>query len=111
MTIMIFMSEENSKFLENKNKIASDSNPDDIDLEVMSAKIFNEQATSDEKAVLLIYKHNLCLDVGSNDLTALVIVSIEEKDDGSVQVDPLALVTTSKKHFSQLSGLINWIRI
>lgn len=36
--------------------------------------------------------------------------SIEEHEDGSITVDPLALAGNSMDHLSQLSGLLKWIR-
>ena len=39
---------------------------------------------------------------------ALVIMTTEDKEDGSISVDPLALAATSMDHVSQLSGLLKW---
>ena len=56
-------------------------------------------------AAILVYRQYLQLAAESMEFAALVITSIEEKEDGSVSVDPLALAATSMDHISQLSGL------
>ena len=62
-------------------------------------------------AAILIYRQYLQLASESMEFAALVITSIEEKEDGSVSVDPLALAATSMDHISQLSGLLKRVRL
>ena len=62
-------------------------------------------------AAILVYRQYLQLAAESMEFAALVITSIEEKEDGSVSVDPLALAATSMDHVSQLSGLLKWVRL
>ena len=45
------------------------------------------------------------------EFAALVVTSIQEQEDGSVTIDPLALAATSMDHISQLSGLLKWVRL
>lgn len=58
----------------------------------------------------LLYRQYMKLAASSMEFAALVVESIEEKEDGSVSVDPLALAATFMDHISQLSGLLKWIR-
>ena len=62
-------------------------------------------------AAILVYRQYLQLAAESMEFVALVITSIEEKEDGSISVDPLALAATSMDHVSQLSGLLMWVRL
>jgi hypothetical protein len=61
-------------------------------------------------AALLVYRQYLQLAASSMEYAAMVIESLEEHEDGSITVDPLALAGTSMDHISQLSGLLKWIR-
>ncbi|WP_319580058.1 hypothetical protein [uncultured Methanospirillum sp.] len=45
--------------------------------------------------LILMYRQYMKLAASSMDFAALVVESIEEKEDGTVTVDPLALVATS----------------
>ncbi|MGA9085337.1 MAG: hypothetical protein WB284_01340, partial [Methanoregula sp.] len=58
---------------------------------------------------LLVYRQDLKLTSESMDYAALVITSIEVKEDGSISVNPLALAATSMDHVSQFSGILEWI--
>ena len=62
-------------------------------------------------AAILIYRQYLKLAAESVEFAAMVITAIEEGDDGSVRVDPLALAASSMDHISQLSGLLKWVRL
>jgi hypothetical protein len=62
-------------------------------------------------AALLVYRQYLKLASESMEYASLVICSIEEKEDGSVSIDPLALAALSMDHVSQLSGLLKWVRL
>jgi len=62
-------------------------------------------------AAILVYRQYRHLAAKSMEFAALVITSIEEKEDGSISVDPLALAATSMDHVSQLSGLLKWVRL
>ena len=55
-------------------------------------------------AVILVYRQYLKLASESMEFAALVVTSIQEQEDGSVTIDPLALADTSMDHISQLSG-------
>lgn len=61
-------------------------------------------------ALILMYRQYLSLASESMEFAAMVITTIEEKEDGSISIDPLALAATSMDHISQLSGLLKWIR-
>ncbi len=61
-------------------------------------------------ALVLMYRQYLSLASESMEFAAMVVESIEEIEDGKIQVDPLALAATSMDHISQLSGLLKWIR-
>jgi len=62
-------------------------------------------------AALLVYRQYLKLASESMEYAALVISSIDESEDGSVSIDPLALAALSMDHVSQLSGLLKWVRL
>jgi len=62
-------------------------------------------------AAILVYRQYLSLACESMEFAALVITTIEEKEDGSISIDPLALAATSMDHISQLSGLLKWVRL
>ena len=62
-------------------------------------------------AALLLYRQYLKLASESMEFAALVISSIEEAEDGTISVNPLALAATSMDHVSQLSGLLKWVRL
>jgi hypothetical protein len=59
----------------------------------------------------LMYRQYMKLAASSIEFAALMVESIEEKEDRTVSVDPLALAATSMDHISQLSGLLKWIRL
>jgi hypothetical protein len=60
---------------------------------------------------LLLYRQYLTLAVSSMEFAALITSSIEEKEDGTLSVDPLTLAATTMDHMSQLSGILKWIRL
>ena len=62
-------------------------------------------------AALLVYRQYLKLASESMEFAALVVTSIQEQEDASVTIDPLALAATSMDHISQLSGLLKWVRL
>ena len=62
-------------------------------------------------AALLVYRQYLKLASESMEFAALVISSLDESEDGSVSIDPLALAALSMDHVSQLSGLLKWVRL
>jgi len=62
-------------------------------------------------AALLVYRQYLKLASESMEYADLVISSIDESEDGSVSIDPLALAALSMDHVSQLSGLLKWVRL
>jgi len=62
-------------------------------------------------AAFLVYRQYLKLASESMEYAALVISSIDESEDGSVSIDPLALAALSMDHVSQLSGLLKWVRL
>ena len=62
-------------------------------------------------AAILVYRQYLKLASETMEFAALVITSIEELEDGTISVDPLALAATSMDHVSQLSGLLKWVRL
>ncbi|HWQ65899.1 MAG TPA: hypothetical protein VN372_03395 [Methanospirillum sp.] len=61
-------------------------------------------------AVVLMYRQYLSLGAFAMEYAALVIESMEEQEDGTIAIDPLALAGISMDHISQLSGLLKWIR-
>lgn len=61
-------------------------------------------------AAFMVYHRYLQLAAASMEYAAMVIESIEEGEDGSITIDPVALVGTSMDHISYLSGLLKWVR-
>jgi len=61
-------------------------------------------------ALILVYRQYVKLAAASMEYAAMVVESIEEHEDGTITIDPLALAGTSMDHISQLSGLLKWIR-
>jgi hypothetical protein len=105
------MSKEKSKFSEIVNLVDSESVSDAIDIEIISTKTFNGGPAINTGSSLLVYRQDLKLAYESMDYFALVITSIEEKEDGSISVNPLALAATSMDHVSQFSGIVEWIQL
>jgi hypothetical protein len=87
------------------------SHDDTIDIEVISSTIFTGEKVNHAVSALLVYREPLYLSSESLEYAALVITSIKENEDGSIVVDPLALAATSMSHVSQLSGLLEWVRL
>jgi hypothetical protein len=84
---------------------------DAVDIELISTKIFKQRPAINTVSSLLVYRQDLKLTSESMDYAALVITSIEEKEDGSISVNPLALAVTSMDHVSQFSGILEWIQL
>jgi hypothetical protein len=105
------MSREKSKSSRIMNTADSESVSDAIDIEVISMKTFKGGPAIKTMASLLVYRQDLKLTSESIDYAALVITSIEEKEDGSISVSPLALAATSMDHVSQFSGIVEWIQL
>ena len=105
------MSEKKSKIPKIENIVDPEVISDAIDIEVISTKIFKGGPAVSTVSSLLIYRQDLKLSSESMDYAALVITSIEEKEDGSVVVNPLALAATSMDHVSQFSGIREWIQL
>ena len=105
------MSEKKSHTLKIENRVDSESITDAIDVEVISTKIFKGGPAIKTVSALLVYRQDLKLTSESMDYAALVITSIEEKEDGSISVNPLALAATSMDHVSQFSGILEWIQL
>jgi len=105
------MSKEKSKSSKIVNIVDSEPVSDAIDIEVISTKIFKGGPAISTVSSLLVYRQDLKLTSESKEYAALVITSIEEKEDGSVSVNPLALAATSMDHVSQFSGIIEWIQL
>jgi hypothetical protein len=103
------MSEEKYPFPQVENIVDSEPVSDAIDIEVISTKIFKGEPTVNTVSSLLVYRQDLKLTSESKDYAALVITSIEVKEDGSISVNPLALAATSMDHVSQFSGILEWI--
>ncbi|MGP8255524.1 MAG: hypothetical protein ACLQMU_07555 [Methanoregula sp.] len=103
------MSKKKSQFPNVENSVDSESISDAIDIEVISTKIFKGEPTINTVSSLLVYRQDLKLTSESMDYAALVITSIEVKEDGSISVNPLALAATSMDHVSQFSGILEWI--
>jgi hypothetical protein len=61
-------------------------------------------------ALILMYRQYVSLASESMEFAAMVVESIKEPENGNVQMDPLALATTSIDHINQFSGLLKWIR-
>jgi hypothetical protein len=105
------MSKKKSNTPEIENIVALEFIEDTIDLEVISSKIIMKGEVNNTKSTLLVYRLPLKLDSEPMDYIALVMTSVEEKEDGSISVAPLALVVTSMDHMSQFSGIREWIHL
>ena len=105
------MSEKKSKTHKTGKIVDSESVSDAIDIEIISTKIFKGGPAVNTVSSLLVYRQDLKLPSESMDYAALVITSIEEKEDGSIVVHPLALAATSMDHVSQFSGILEWIHL
>jgi hypothetical protein len=105
------MSKEKSQTPKIENIVDSESISDAIDIEIISTKIFKGGPAINTVSSLLVYRQDLKLTSESRDYAALVITSIDEKEDGSISVNPLALAATSMDHVSQFSGILEWIRL
>ncbi|MFA6332535.1 MAG: hypothetical protein WCX22_06255 [Methanoregula sp.] len=105
------MSKKKSKSPAIENNVDSESVSDAIDIEIISAKIFKGGSAINTVSSLLVYRQDLKLTSESMEYAALVITSIEEKEDGSISVNPLALAATSMDHVSQFSGIVEWIQL
>ncbi|MDD1691513.1 MAG: hypothetical protein LUQ66_12755 [Methanoregula sp.] len=105
------MSKEKSKSSTIVNSINPESVSDAIDIEVISTKIFKGGPAINTVSSLLVYRQDLKLASESMEYAALVITSIEEKEDGSISVNPLALAATTMDHVSQFSGIVEWIQL
>ena len=105
------MSKEKSQTPNIENIVDSESISDAIDIEVISTKIFKGGPALNTVSSLLVYRQDLKLTSESMDYAALVITSIEKKEDGSISVTPLALAATSMDHVSQFSGILEWIQL
>ncbi len=105
------MSKEKSQFPQRENSFDSESVANAIDIEIISTKIFKEGSAVNTMSSLLVYRQDLNLTSESVDYAALVITSIEDKEDGSISVNPLALAATSGDHVSQFSGILEWIQL
>jgi hypothetical protein len=105
------MSQKKSKSSKIVNIVDSESITDAIDVEIISSKIFKGGPLIKTVSSLLVYRQDLKLISESVEYAALVITSIEERDDGSISVNPLALAATSMDHVSQFSGIVEWIQL
>ncbi|GEM_PF-2421289 len=105
------MSEEKFQSHKIKNIVDSESISDTVDIEVITTKILNGRPAINTVSSLLVYRQDLNLTSESMDYAALVITSIEKKEDGSISVNPLALAVTSMDHISQFSGILEWIQL
>jgi hypothetical protein len=105
------MSKEKSKSSEIVNLVDAESVSDAIDIEIISTKIFEGGSAISIVSSFLVYRQDLNLTSESMEYAALVITSIEEKEDGSISVNPLALAATSMDHVSQFSGIVEWIQL
>jgi hypothetical protein len=105
------MSKEKSKSSKIEKTVDSESIPDTFDIEVISIKTFKGGPAIKTMSSLLVYREDLLLASEPVDYAALVITSIEEKEDGSISVNPLALAAASKDHDSQFSGIVEWIQL
>jgi hypothetical protein len=103
------MSKKKSQFPQVENIVDSEPVSDAIDIEVISTKIFKGEPAGNTVSSLLVYRQDLKLTSESKNYAALVITSIEVKEDGSISVNPLALAATSMDHVSQFSGILEWI--
>jgi len=93
------------------NNVDLDSISDAIEIEVISTKILKGGPAINTVSSLLVYRQDLNLSSESIDYSALVITSIEEREDGSISITPLALAATSTDHVSQFSGIREWIHL
>jgi hypothetical protein len=105
------MSKEKSTFSEIVNLVDAESVSDAIDIEIISTRIFKGGPAINAVSSFLVYRQDLKLPSESIEYAALVITSIEEKEDGSISVNPLALAATSMNHVSQFSGIVEWIQL
>jgi hypothetical protein len=105
------MSREKSKSSRIVNIADSEPVSNAIDIEVISMKTFKGGPAINTVSSLLVYRQDLKLTSESLDYAALVITSIEEKEDGSISVNPLALAAASMDHVSQFSGIVEWIQL
>jgi hypothetical protein len=103
------MSKKKSQFPQVENIVDSEPVSDAIDIEVISTKIFKGEPAVNTVSSLLVYRQDLKLTSEYKDYAALVITSIDVKEDGSILVNPLALAATSMDHVSQFSGILEWI--
>lgn len=105
------MSKEKPKSSTIVNIADSESVSDAIDIDIISMKIFKGGPAIKTVSSLLVYRQDLNLPSESVDYAALVITSLEEKEDGSIFVNPLALAAASGDHSSQFSGILEWIQL
>ena len=105
------MSEKKSQSPKIESIVDSESISDAIDIEVISTKIFKGGPATNAVSSLLVYRQDLKLNSESMEYAALVITSIDVKEDGSISVNPLALAATSMDHVSQFSGIVEWIKL
>jgi hypothetical protein len=105
------MSKEKPKSSKVANIADPESVSDAIDIEVISTKIFGGGPAINTVSALMVYRQDLNLASEPMEYAALVITSIEEKEDGSISVNPLALAATSMDHVSQFSGIVEWIQL
>ncbi len=105
------MREKKTKSSKIENLVNLDSTSDAIEIEVISTKILKEGPTINTVSSLLVYRQDLNLPSESIDYAALVITSIEEREDGSISITPLALAATSMDHVSQCAGILEWIQL
>ena len=105
------MSEKKSKTHKSGKIVDPEAVSDAIDIEIISAKIFKGGPAASTVSSLLVYRQELKLPTEPMDYAALVITSIEAKEDGSVVVHPLALAATSMDHVSQFSGILEWVHL
>lgn len=105
------MSKKKTKSSTIENIADPGSVSDAIDIEIISTKIFKGGSAINTVSSLLVYRQDLKLTSKSMEYAALVITSIEEKEDGSISVNPLALAATSMNHVSQFSGIVEWIQL
>jgi hypothetical protein len=105
------MREKKIQFPKIGNNVELDSISDAIDIEIISTKILKGGPAINTVSSLLVYRQDLNLSSESIDYSALVITSIEEREDGSISITPLALAATSTDHVSQFSGIREWIHL
>jgi hypothetical protein len=56
-------------------------------------------------ALYLLYRQYISLIEESIEFAGIVLTSLEEQEDGSIQTDPLSLAAFSMDHVSRLSAL------